>query len=90
MAPIGLEVMFPHQVTFVYYRYIMIYDFNVNVCLIFVFPKVCITINIFCNETTISNLVRCDFALLQIVVVGVWNDLKGIQSQQLKVWMLIL
>ena len=86
MTPIGLEVMFPHQVTFVYYRYIMIYDFNVNVC----FPKVCFTIDIFCNETTISNLVRCDFALLQIVVVGVWNDLKGIQSQQLKVWMLIL
>ena len=42
-------------------------------------------IAIFCNETTKGGRVRCYFALMQIVVVGVWSDLKGIQSQQLDV-----
>lgn len=37
-----------------------------------------------------ADRVRCYFALLQIVVVGVWSDLKGIQTQQLKVLMLFL
>jgi hypothetical protein len=66
--------MFPHQVTFVYYRYILIHCISPLTCVSSLSFQMFYTIDIFNNETVMGDRVRCYFALLQVVVVGVWRD----------------